>query len=233
MENVYREYSTHGIMKRYKIISNKNDKDVYLLGYLAGDGSYITDRSWPFMSVNSTEKYIVDYFRDEYCPDSEVYYEGIKSSNLVNAVNPVHSLRFPAKFSIQLAAYGIFVKKPSRRFVGVPKTMLAPYIAGLIDSDGFISVSHRKDTREPRLRWFITHAAEKFLVDIQNALGISTTIRQHGPNVWRLQAQNTEHNKSFLYRLLPYLRNRKKRYVLSNYLANYYVPQASGELLEG
>lgn len=232
MENVYREYNTEGIVKRYKTISNKDAGDVYLIGYLAGDGAYVTNKQLPFIAVNSTEQYIIEQFRDSYCPDNTVYYSGLKSSEKVNAINPVYELRFPIRFSAQLAPFGVFKKKIARRMVGIPKHMLHPYIAGLIDSDGFISVSHRKDDRTPRLRWFITHNSEQYLADVQNALPINTTLRQHGPNVWRLQAQNTSQNLTFLNEVFPYLRNRKKRTILLNYITEYYVPQASGELLE-
>ena len=61
---------------------------------------------------------------------------------------------------------------------------------------------------------------------------IPTTLRQHGKNVWRLQAQNTTENITYLSSVLPFLKNRKKIQILLTYLNKFDVPQASGELLE-
>lgn len=229
MESRTYEYNVRGEIKRYLEITSQ---DSYLLGYLACDGGFVVNRGFPFIMVSSTEKYIVEEFRDKYIPDANIINVGIKSSKKVKATNPVYELRWPGKASKQFSKFGIFCKKTDRRVVGIPANQIYSYVAGIIDSDGFVTITHRKDCRTPRLRFFITHCSEKFLADLQNRLDISTTIRQHGPNVWRLQAQNTEENKEFLLKVFPYLKNKQKRYIVESYLNKYYVPQASDELLE-
>lgn len=228
MEN-FSEYNVRGNIKRYKEITSN---DAYLLGYLACDGGFITNRGYPFMMVSSTEEYIIKHFRNNYIPDSSIYTVGIKSSNKVNTVNCVYELRWSGSASKQFSKYGIFCKKVDRRLIGIPKRKLYEYMAGVLEADGFVTVTHRKDCRTPRLRWFITHQSELFLADLQNWLPVNTTLRQHGLNVWRLQAQDTEQNKEFLSNILPHMLNHKKINIVSNYLNKYYVPQASGELLE-
>lgn len=226
------EYTVRGSVKKYKIVCK--DVDAYLLGYLSCDGGYITNNGYPFMMVSSTEEYIISWIKREYLPDSRIIPVGLKSSNLVKATNNVFEIRWAGKASEQFNRFGIFCKKPSRRIVNIPNRVMPQYIAGCIDADGFITVSHRKDCRSPRIRFFITHAGEMFLTDLQNKLellGVSTTLRQHGSHVWRLQAQNTTQNIQFLKTIVPFLKNKKKLNIVNNYL-KYFVPQESGELLE-
>lgn len=231
MENIC-EYTDKGIKKRYFTIGDKiNSNDAYLIGYMACDGGYITNRKWPFMMINSTNKHLIDWVKENYLPDATVYNLGKKSSEVVNAVNDIFEIRFPSKSSNQFKRFGIFCKKVERRLIGIPKSMMFPYIAGVIDADGFITVTHRHDCRTPRLRFFITHGSEKYLADLQNWLPIPTTLRQHGDNVWRLQSQNTSENILFLSNVLQFLKDHKKSSILSRYL-NKFVPQASDELLE-
>lgn len=239
MESYFSEYTVRGEVKRYMEFSKLTEGSAYLIGYLACDGSYVSgksNRNYSFMSVNSKDKYILDEFKETYCPDASLYFLGKKSSERVTAKSDVWELRFPAKMNETFNKFGVFDYKPSRRIVGVPNLCFLSYLAGCIDSDGFISVTHRNDCRTPRLRFFITHGSEKFLADLQTRLdtfGVSTTLRQHGPNVFRLQAQNTEHNCRILYRTYNYLKNKDKKRILLDYLHDYYfVPQASDELLE-
>ena len=208
-------------------------EDAYLIGYMACDGSYIENRGYPFMGVNSKNHDILSGFKETYCPDNTIYFVGKKSSKKVKAVSDVWEIRFPPKMRVLWNNHGIFCKKYARRLVGIRNEYFYSYFAGVIDSDGFISVTHRKDTRTPRLRVFITHESERFLVDLQNRLEVNSTLRQHGDNAFRLQLQNTEQNKPFLYKVLPFIRDKQRYKILKDYLYKYYdVPQASGELLE-
>lgn len=231
MEN-YGEYTVRGSVKKYRIVCK--DEDAYLLGYLACGGGYIVNGGFPFMMVSSTEKYIVQWVQERYIPDNKIISVGKKSSKKVRAVNDVFELRWSGKASEQFKKFGIFCKKPERRIVNIPNRSMPKYLAGCIDGDGFITVTHRKDCRTPRLRFFITHGGEKFLSDLQckmDLLGVSTTLRQHGDNVWRLQAQNTAQNIQFLNSIKGFLRNKKKLEIVNNYLENHFVPQESDELL--
>lgn len=238
MEKFKTEYNDKGIVKfvwNFNKISS--DEDAYFIGYMACDGGYILANGFPFMSVSSSDKSIIDHFA-KYTSHAVVRNVGQKSSKKVNATSDIYELRFPAKMSQTFKNFGIWCKKPERRVVGIPKVYFLAYFWGVLDSDGFISVTHRADCRTPRLRFFITHGSEKFLADVQNLLnteyGLSTTLRQHGPNVWRLQAQNTQQNIEFFQKMLRVdlpVFNTKKWTKLVQYLDSY-VPQASDELLE-
>jgi len=234
MERVI-EYTDKGSKKHCRVFDKiENNFTAYLIGYMACDGGYINSKH-PFMMVSSTEEHIINHFNNRYCPDRVVYNVGKKSSKKVTARNNVFELRFPAKMNHSFNKFGIFKYKKDRRIVGIKQDFLLPYLAGCIDADGFITVTNRKDCRTPRLRFFITHESELFLSDLQSIFerfNVPTTLRQHGDNVWRLQAQNTEKNKPFLDSLTPYLKNVKKNTMLNNYLVKYYEPQASDELLE-
>lgn len=239
MENKFCEYTVREITKRYKPFSKLTDDSAYFIGYMACGGSYISgksSRNYDFMSVSSIDRYVLEGFRSSFCPDNIMYFLGQKSSEKVRSINDVWELRFPPRMNESFSKFGVFTDKNKRRVIGVSTSQFLPYMAGCIDSDGFISVTHRKDCRTPRLRFFITHASELFLADLQRRLdeiGVSTTLRQHGKTVYRLQAQNTTHNSVFLFKLYKYLRSTKKKTILFNYLSKYFfVPQASGELLE-
>lgn len=239
MEKSWTEYNDKGSTKRcYIFDSIENNADAYFLGYMACDGSFVYNRGYSFMSVNSTEEYIVRHFHDVYTPDTKLYNVGVKKSEKVNAIREVFETRFAPKMKSTFNKFGVFNYKKSRRVVGIPNKYFGAYLRGVIDADGFITVTHRKDCRTPRIRWFITHESEQYLADIQEKVAslfkITTTLRQHGKNVWRLQAQNTEENiKLFkeIYNLHLDVWNIQKYTIVAMYFAKY-VPQASDELLE-
>lgn len=232
MERNYSEYTCRTVTKRYFEFDKVSDADMaYWLGYMACDGAYVKGDKHSFMSVNSTCYDILASFKNEFAPDSTLRHVGNVDSEKVNAVNDVYELRFSSRQSKCFAPFGIMAYKKDRRIIGIPKSMFLPYLRGAIDADGFITVSHRKDCRTPRLRWFITHAGLLYLQDMQNALndlyGISTTLRQHGPKVWRLQAQNTEQNIVLLQEAfnIPLVTcNPKKKHVVTSYLQNLRAP---------
>lgn len=238
MEKFKTEYNDKGTTK-FVLNFNKitSDEDAYFIGYMSCDGGYVLADGYPFMMVSGTEKNIIAHF-SKYTSHAIVRNTGKKSSEKINAIKDVYEIRFPSKMSETFKSFGIWCKKPERRIVGIPKEYFLAYTWGIIDSDGFITVTHRADCRTPRLRFFITHGSEKFLVDLQNKLSefynLNTTLRKHGENVWRLQAQNTVQNIQFFIKMLrsdlPVF-NIKKWTKLVEYLDTY-VPQASDELLE-
>lgn len=239
MEKQFAEYNDKGSIKRCYIFDKiSNNQDAYFIGYMACDGGFVFNRGYSFMSVNSTNFDIVQNFRDVYCPDNKVYFVGKKSSKMVNATSDLWETRFSPKMKDTFSKFGIFSYKKTRRVVGIPKDFFGAYFRGVLDADGFITVTNRKDCRIPRIRFFITHESELFLSDLQSKLDelfcLPTTLRQHGPNVWRLQAQNTSKNIEFLSKIFNMkldVFNKKKYTVVAMYFAKY-VPQASDELLE-
>lgn len=238
MEKCKTEYNDKGITKFvYNFNKITSYEDAYFIGYMACDGGYVLADGHSFMSVSSTEYNIMLHFA-KYTSNAIVRNVGMKSSAKVKAVNNVYELRFPSKMSETFKNFGIWCKKPERRIVAIPKEYFLAYFWGVLDSDGFITVTHRADCRTPRLRFFITHGSEKLLADLQEKLmqlySLNTTLRQHGANCWRLQAQNTAQNISFFLKMLRVdlpVFNHFKWTKLVTYLDNY-VPQASDELLE-
>lgn len=239
MEKSWTEYNDKGSKKRcYIFDSIDNNADAYFLGYMACDGSFVYNRGYSFMSVSSTEEYIVKHFRDMYTPDNKLYNVGIKKSEKVNAIREVFETRFAPKMKTTFNKFGIFDYKKNRRIVGIPKKYFGAYLRGVIDADGFITVTYRKDCKTPRIRWFITHESVQYLADLQEKVAslfkVTTTLRQHGPKVWRLQGQNTEDNIRLfneIYNLYLNVWNVQKYTIVASYFAKY-VPQASDELLE-
>lgn len=241
MEKTKTEYKDKGSTKYvYNFNKIESFEDAYFIGYMSCDGAFITANGGnsSFMTVNSTYRPIVAHFAKAYTSHAIIRNVGIKSSEKVNAKNEVFEVRFPPKFNDTLRNYGIWCKKPERRIVSIPNKFFLAYFWGVLDSDGFVSITHRKDCRTPRLRFFISHGGEAFLVDLQNKLAelfnLNTTLRKHGANVWRLQAQNTTQNIQFFTKMLQLdlpVFNIQKWEKLVNYLDTY-VPQASDELLE-
>lgn len=234
MESNICEYTIRGESKYFVRLNDKiTDDEAYLIGYMACDGGYTAGKpGYSFSMVSSVELPIIEWVKSNFLPCATLRNTGRRSSAKVTATNDVYEIRFTPKASQQFSRFGIFCKKPERRLVGIPKKRMNAYMAGVIEADGFITVGHKKDCRTPRLRFFVTHGGEKFLADLQEWLPVPTTLRQHGDNVWRLQAQNTTQNAAFLAEVLPFMKNAKKKRILTDYLDNYTVRQAPGELLE-
>jgi hypothetical protein len=177
------------------------------------------------MSVSSTEKYIIEKFRDYWVPNNKIHDVGKKSSKKVNAINDVYELRLQSKLAKKFDYYGIFTKKLYRTIKNILPTYISPYIAGVLDSDGHIQIVERKDTLTPRLIWAVTHQSEHFLNSLKELLisvGLSPNIRKHGNrNCYRLSCTNTEINKKFLAKVLPHMLNKNKKEKLQNYLTKY------------
>lgn len=233
----YGEYTVRGKTYRYKkFLKISTNSEAYFIGYMACDGGYLNGKH-PRMRVNSTERYIMEDFRDEFCPDSTIYKGRFNSSKKVKATNAVYELGLSSKLRTSLNNFGVFCYKKERRVVGIPNKFFLPYLAGVIDADGFIAVGHRKDCRTPRLRFFVTHQSGNYLSDLQKKMvdlyGLPTFVAyHHHTDCYRLSCQHTSKNIVFLRGILPFLKNRKKIKILSDYLNQYDVPQISGELRE-
>lgn len=237
----YGEYNDKGVKKRYLILDKiDNPLDAYLMGYLYGDGGFIKNRGFSFIMVSSIDLNIITKFRDRYCPNNKIYNVGKKSSKKVKSINDVYELRFPPKFSKQLDKFGLFCYKKDRKIKGITPRFFINILHGLIDSDGFWTVSTRKDCRQDRLRCFITHRSEHFLRDVQrlleNVLEVSSSIYPHvSNNCYRLSIQNTEKCRKIAQSILfqGYEGNATKSRIIYTHLNKYeYALPKSDELLE-
>jgi len=238
---ILREYIDKGNWRRYRDLQKVYDKqDAYLIGYLYGDGGFITNGGSSFMSVSSINWNVIEAFKDRFCPDQQVRNIGKKSSTKVKATNDVYELRFPPKFSKQLEKFGLFCKKKDRSLKGVPDKFFINVLHGLIDADGFWTVGHRKDCRSPRLRIMITHRSQHFLVDVQRKLemlyNVSSTIVLHDSGqCYRLSVQNTSRAIMLAREIIAnidYTCNDFKLWMIKEYLNNVDMRPKSDELLE-
>lgn len=223
----YREYTVRKQTFKFLDFNKIDNKDLaYVCGYLAGDGSYLERSGYPKLALSSIDYSIVEAFRDYLSPNTSIQYLGKQSSERVNSLNDLWSVNLSSKVSNCFKPFGIFSYKKDRRMVGIPNSLFIHYFHGVLDADGFIGITVRRDCRSPRVRIFITHESEKFLVDLQNKLDelfeVPSTIRQHGKNCYRLQLQNTEKNKQLLdilYSNTPFIYSKKKESVYNNRLA--------------
>jgi hypothetical protein len=223
----FSEYTVRKQKFRYLDFNKIDNKDLaYVCGYLAGDGAFLANAGYPKLSLSSVDKHIIEAFKAYLCPDTSIQYVGKHSTERVKAVNDIWSINLSMKVSQAFKPFGIFCYKKDRRVIGIPNHLFIHYFHGVMDADGFIGITVRRDCRLPRVRIFITHESEKFLVDLQNKLDelfeIPSTIRQHGTGCYRLQLQHTEKNKLFLdmlYSDTPFVYSRQRENVYRNRLA--------------
>jgi hypothetical protein len=180
MESTQYEYTRKNF--RYRSLEKITEPtDAYVLGHLACDGGWV-ERDKAF-DIESTSIWFVEYVRDTYCPDNKILYRGVRNSDRVNSQNPVAKVRFPKDLTKTMSNKGILALKPQRRIAGIPKDYWAYYLLGILDSDGYISIRHRKDCRTPRVSFGVETSAKLFIKDLQymlSTLGFSTNTHERG-----------------------------------------------------
>jgi hypothetical protein len=186
MENElkFKEYIINGKTYRMNIFETaKTREDNYLIGYLLGDGGINpeTHKRNARLFVSSTEKYIIDFFKNNYCPDvimdSRIPIN--KTRNIVSKIES-HKINFSSKFSNVFKKYGLLSKKIDRTYHNIKKDNMNCFLLGLFDADGHISWGRRKDRNRLWCNYGITHPSLKMLTKLQrffsDELGISTYI---------------------------------------------------------
>lgn len=234
IESDFREYTVRGKVIKYKELSSlSNSTDAYFIGYISADGTYQqgmkpNGKSYPTMGISSTDEYIVRMFRNLYCPLVQYKNRGKRSSKKVKANNNSFELKFPRGMKDTFNKFGVFDYKPSRKMVGVSKSMQWAYMLGIMDADGCFVVRHRRDCRTPRLNIHIVSCAYNVLVEMQRRLEeqgiISSVYQRKSSNCFELRINNTEHAIRFgklLYRDLPSVYNYKKKHIFDTYVNTY------------
>lgn len=234
IESDFREYTVRGKVVKYKELSSlSNSTDAYFIGYISADGTYQrgmkpNGKSYPTMGISSTDEYIVRMFRNLYCPLVQYSNRGKRSSKKVKANNDSFELKFPRGMKNTFNKFGVFDYKPSRKMVGVSKSMQWAYMLGIMDADGCFVVRHRRDCRTPRLNIHIVSCAYNVLVEMQRRLEeqgiISSVYQRKSSNCFELRINNTEHAIRFgklLYRDLPSVYNYKKKHIFDTYVNTY------------
>jgi intein/homing endonuclease len=227
MENRFDEYIIRNqTFRYYKEKHVQNEDDAYLIGFMACDGAFINNDRCTKMSINNTQLNIIEWFKDNYSPDTKIEETGIKVTKRVNAINPVYELKFSAKMRDFWNNHGIFCYKKDRRLIGIKHKFFWAYFAGCIDGDGFVTVAKRKDQRTESIRVFITHESERFLEDLQHKLmefNIASGLKEHDSgNCYRLGIQSKFALMPILEKIEPHLKNQQKKKIVNDYLNKYY-----------
>lgn len=235
MEKQYVEYTVRDqIVKVLKIKYPINKNDAYLIGRIAGDGSYSFNEQKKFIRMGLTSKdfSIMNSIKNLYCPNTNILDRNNREITINNGYKDYHyknlesyELNFPIRLTEQFQKHGIVAPKKDRVIAGIPDNLFSCALLGFLDSDGSIQVRHRKDCRTPRLNLVLTSSAEKILKHIQrhleNKLNISCSIHQE-KNFSRLKIDNTKKAIEFcdwIYSILPDFYCYKKKNIFDQYMS--------------
>lgn len=181
-----KEYLINGKKYRLNVFEKiTNPNEAYLIGYLCGDGGYQkhTHKRLARLSVSSSDEYIINSFKNEFCPDNQVGSRLPINKTRAKIVSNklAYVLNFSSKFHNTFNKFGILSKKEDRKTVNISKKMFRYYLLGLFDADGHISWGKRKDRDRLWCNFVITHQSMSVLAYVQNMLhehlNISTSIR--------------------------------------------------------
>lgn len=220
-----KEYTINNKKFRLNVFDHiRNSNDAYLIGYLCGDGSFAfkTKKKRAKISICSSDKEIIDWIHNNYCPDSTV--SSIMPINKkrpeIIATKLSYRLSLSSEFSETFNFYKILCKKIDRDLVNIPNRYIKSYLLGLFDADGHCSWGKRKDRNRLWVNIGITHQSEPLLIKIQsyltNILNIASSIKKRkDENCLDLKFSNRENAKKFLLWLYEdniFSMNRKKKH---------------------
>ena len=162
-------------------------KVAYLIGYLAGDGSYEngngkrTDR----LSVTTTDKETMDWMIETFNLPEET--RVVRKNNValgIYATKDAYVKTFPTSYSGEFNKFGILCRKTDRMIHNINKSDMKYWLLGFLDSDGMISWSERKDRNRIAAKVCFTHPSFKLLERIQtfliDELSIPSSIKPKG-----------------------------------------------------
>ena len=189
------EYKINNKIYRLNLFTSINKNEAYLLGYLLGDGGYcdFTHKRLARMFVSSSEKYIIEGFKTQFCPDTTINSKiPINKTRNIKSILESHILVFSSKFSEIFNKYGILSLKKTRTFHNIPKKLFPSFLLGLFDADGNFSWGVRRDRLRPWCQFKITHQNLNMLKKLQTYLisnyNISTFINiKHNEDCYILQ----------------------------------------------
>jgi hypothetical protein len=172
------EYKIYSINNRDTRLREFNDiktkEDAYFIGYMLGDGCFEKGGSnrTPRMTLISKDKYIIEYFKNKYQPDSKIY-----SRIPINNVRPEilsteesHRIGFSSYYSDTFEKYGILAHKEDRKIKNIPSEFMKHYILGFLDADGSISYHTQETNGRFRVGVKFTHPSENVLKTIKDYL---------------------------------------------------------------
>ncbi len=211
--------------KEYNIEKLSSDRKAYFIGFMSGDGAFLdgrgkrTDR----MGLTTTDVDVVNWVNKHIQQfDTKKPYFGNNPNRGIFAKLPSYRITFPTKFIGFFNKYGICCKKIDRSIFNISKKDMKMFILGLIDSDGCISYSIRKDRNRICAKVNITHPSNELLGKVQtfisDELNISSTIKPKGREdclVWSIN--KIEH----IEKLLDWLYSDEESVVLARKYKKY------------
>lgn len=202
-----KEYNVQGTTYRMQLFDKIESKEQsYLIGYMLGDGGFNagTHKRKPRLFVSSTEKYIIESFRDNFTPDSPIS-SRIPVNTTRNIVSKIesHRLQFPSKFYETFYKFGIVSVKTERTYHNIGKNNMNTFLLGLFDADGCVTWGRRKDRNRLWASYSITHPNLNMLKKLQGFLvdnvGVMTIISPKGDEkCFVLRTSNREYIKKII-----------------------------------
>lgn len=203
-----KEYTINNVKFRLNTFEHIRDfNDAYLIGYLCGDGGFAerTKKKLAKIAVSSSDKEIIDWMQNNYCPDSKISSIMPINKKRPEIISKKLSYRLPlsSKFSDTFDFYKILCKKTDRDMVNIPNKYFKAYLLGLFDADGHCSWGKRKDRNRLWVNIGITHQSENLLIKVQayltNVLNIASSVkRRKDENCLDLKFSNRDNAKKFL-----------------------------------
>lgn len=221
-----KEYKINNKIYRLNLFKKLKFNEAYLIGYLLGDGGYYqkTKKRKDRIFVSSTEKYIILFFKNFFCPDNKILSKiPINKKRKIISKIESHVLVFSSKFSEIFRQYGLMNLKEKRTFHNINMNVFPTFLLGLFDSDGNFSWGFRRDRNRLWCQFKITHPNQNMLKKLQKYLSeryfISTYINvKHGEKCFVLQCSSIDSVKKIMkiiYQNKPDVFNYKK---YKNYL---------------
>lgn len=170
------------------MLNNIDSKKIaYLIGFMAGDGGFNSGfgKRVDRMAVTTTDEDIViwiDKNIGEFTMHNPKFNDN-KSMGVI-ARQASYTKIFNTKHSEFFKKYGILCKKTDRTIQNISKKDMKFYMLGLLDSDGCISYTLRKDRDRVVCRVSFTHPSYELLSKVQtyltDELDISSSIKPKG-----------------------------------------------------
>lgn len=219
------------IVNNKKVIINpfneiRSAEDAYLIGYLMADGNYCaaTNKRKHRMSVSSTDQYIIENFKNNYQPLTELRVK-TPNSNFNAGIfgrKEFKHLTFSSLLSNTFDKFGVMHLKSQREIKNIPQQHFESFLLGLFDADGSISYGNRKDRNRLWANFRITHPSENILNAVKeylNSIEIYASLKPKGSeNCLVLTVSKVESVKqlfSYLYSKEPEVFNftKKEKYL--------------------
>lgn len=156
------------------MLSNIGDKKIaYLIGFLAGDGAFCDGfgKRSSRMAMTTVDMDIVKWVSanvEKFSTDNPKFTDNKDAG--IFAKQASYTKTFAVKYSEFFNKYSILCKKGERTFNNIAKINMRQFMLGLIDSDGCISFTHRKDRDRIACRISITHPSALLLEKVQTFL---------------------------------------------------------------